>query len=254
MLSKTGLKLSSHCTWTWNCIGVDNHRQFLLFVGSLIVGIILFDRLTFACKSHARRTHPLILLLADFVQKTPTPTEPSDLCLFPTFICAAARFNTFHFVLTVWATLQLTWTFIVLAGQAYQVTRQLTTYELSNLGRYGYMGGRGGQSLSTQNSHPAITLAPGQEEAHGSSCPRHAHSHHGHQRKGALVGKILPAGLLSILGLDLYTKGKAAEGIQLASQNESKRSNPFDYGVWRNCADFWMRGRYLGVDYTSVSR
>jgi hypothetical protein len=188
---------------------------------------------------------------ADFMQKTPTtPVQASDMCLFPTPICAAAQFDTFHFTLVIWASLQLTWTCIVLAGQAYQVTRQLTTYELSNLGRYGYMGGRGAQNLGSQANHPATRLAEELPSGHRDSCQHHGG--HKHKRKAALVSKIVPAGLLTILGLDLYTKGKAAEGIQLASSSESKGSNPFDFGVWRNCTDFWTRGRTLGVEYTSV--
>lgn len=82
------------------------------------------------------------------------------------------------------------------------------------------------------------------------------------------VEKIVPAGLLSALGLDLYTKGRAVDGItvcadshrwsvltyvQVASSNAGKRANPFDLGFIRNCSDFWTRGRTLGVDYTSVS-
>ncbi len=52
-----------------------------------------------------------------------------------------------------WATLQLTWTSILLASQLWQVARQMTTLEVSNLGRYGFMGGRGGASLSGQMGH-----------------------------------------------------------------------------------------------------
>lgn len=31
-------------------VGVNNHRQFLLFVLTLVIGIVLFDYLTYACK------------------------------------------------------------------------------------------------------------------------------------------------------------------------------------------------------------
>jgi hypothetical protein len=31
-------------------VGVNNHRQFILFVATLVIGIILFDYLTWACK------------------------------------------------------------------------------------------------------------------------------------------------------------------------------------------------------------
>lgn len=31
-------------------VGMNNHRQFVLFVTTLVIGIILFDYLTYACE------------------------------------------------------------------------------------------------------------------------------------------------------------------------------------------------------------
>lgn len=31
-------------------VGMNNHRQFILFVTTLVIGIILFDYLTYACQ------------------------------------------------------------------------------------------------------------------------------------------------------------------------------------------------------------
>ena len=64
----------------------------------------------------------------------PRPTDESS-CIFPSnSLCSSAAFDTFTFAITCWACLQLTWTFLVLGGQLWQISRQLTTYELSNLG------------------------------------------------------------------------------------------------------------------------
>ena len=34
-------------------VGANNHRQFLLFVTTLVIGIILFDYLSYECKLHS---------------------------------------------------------------------------------------------------------------------------------------------------------------------------------------------------------
>jgi len=58
----------------------------------------------------------------------------------------------FLFSVAVWSTLQLIWTIVLLVSQLVQIARQMTTLEVSNLGRYGYMGARG-SSLATQMGH-----------------------------------------------------------------------------------------------------
>lgn len=42
---------SSHCPWVYNCVGVNNHRHFFLYLINLTVGIIAFDFLTYNCKA-----------------------------------------------------------------------------------------------------------------------------------------------------------------------------------------------------------
>ena len=158
--------------------------------------------------------------------------------------------------MTLWAGLQLTWTIILLASQVWQVCRQMTTLEVSNLGRYGFMGGRGGASLRDQSgalaamqSHAAasgsggmgagalgeaaldpndledgVVARPPPPPTVGSaagSLAGHGHAGHRHGPGGCF------AFLLQILGLDRFTRGKAAHGLRLAS----KDANPFDRGV-----------------------
>lgn len=172
----------------------------------------------------------------------PAPQEGSfERCILPESVCAAASYDTFAFAVAVWSTLQLIWTAILLTGQLWQVSRQMTTLEVSNLGRYGNITGR--QIPPSQEHGLDATGAgpgPGAAVEDDDADLRH--------RRGGSGARGTTGFLLQILGLDRYTRGKAVDGMARAS----KASNPFDQGIFRNCLDFWTNGRELGVDYTEV--
>jgi hypothetical protein len=168
--------------------------------------------------------------------------------VLPAWLCAATAHDTFLFAVTCWATLQLSWTLLLVGSQLWQVARQLTTLEVSNLGRYGFMGGRGGgPSLGAQMGHQHGPGGHAHGEAGGDAgdaiAAQNAHAHkHGGRCGGGL------SFLLHITGTDRFTKGRAADGLARAA----KAPNPFDAGVLGNCRDFWTNGGALGVDYTRV--
>jgi hypothetical protein len=150
----------------------------------------------------------------------------------------------FLFSVAVWATLQLVWTVVLLVSQLFQIARQMTTLEVSNLGRYGFMGGRG-SSLATQMSHrhSHSLQGDGDDTLSGDTTPVGGHVHgHGRHRhaSGCSTGF-----LMHLLGFDRFTSGKAANGLARSGH----ATNPFNVGVVGNCRDFWTRGRELGVEY-----
>lgn len=149
-------------------------------------------------------------------------------------------------VIMLWAALQLSWTIVLLIAQLLQVARQMTTLEMSNLGRYGFMGGRGTSMASQTNFLAQRQVSTSQPADGGEPASGHNHHHHRHGFKQTLAG--MGGCLLRVVGLDLYTRGKAGEGIRRAG----KGGNPFDLGFRANCRDFWSQGGELGVDYTSL--
>ena len=141
----------------------------------------------------------------------------------------------------------------------------MTTFEVSNLGRYGYMGGQGGQSLRDQSGAMKQAAAIGagagpmgaSEDAIGDDADfgpdgtargqshgpgfKHGHGHgHGHSR-GLLgmgrvciaLGRTISGPLFRILGLDRFTKGKALGGMRKAGMDQ----NPFDMGIVKVSSD-----------------
>ncbi|KAJ9106105.1 hypothetical protein QFC21_001247 [Naganishia friedmannii] len=160
-----GIVTDQTCRFT---VGSGNHRQFLLFVGALVAGISLFDAVAISwagatLRDATREATLTYVAYIDYTSNAPTyvppPSDYLEFCDVMPSLCRAYNFAPFVLAVALWSTLQLTWTIILLATQIFQVCRQMTTLEVSNLGRYGFMGGKGGSSLREQGGAMAHLMA-----------------------------------------------------------------------------------------------
>jgi palmitoyltransferase ZDHHC13/17 len=186
-----------------------------------------------------------IILVFSSVEISTNPADISPSCPLPSDLCAITHYDPFLFSVAIWSTLQLSWTIVLLGSQLWQIARQMTTLEVSNLGRYGFMGGRGGTSLNAQMGHQHQN----QHHRAGSADDSDSQTPHAHRHTGGSVSGFLCCGsggfLMNLLGFDRFTRGKAVDGLARAGS----AVNPFDLGLVGNCKDFWSAGRELGVEY-----
>lgn len=148
----------------------------------------------------------------------------------PAYVCACVRYNGPLFYCMLLACIVQIWLVLLVGIQIVQMSRQLTTLEASNLGRYGFMGGRGA-SLKTQYGY----MQQQTERMAAAGMDRdliHEQLHGRSKRKVSVATAAGNAGnwLLSIVGLDLFTRGKAGRGYS----RSNAAANPFDHGLLAN--------------------
>lgn len=199
--------------------------------------------------------------------ETPASAYPT-FCTVASPICRSYQSDPYLLLITNWAGLQLTWTIILVVTQWWQIARQLTTLEVSNLGRYGWMGGRGGSSLRGQTgaigrvtgmASSGTRMGGGQggvvdvgagpgpsgaeeeallETASGQMHPLghgHAHGHvgHNHHHRFGILGKICATSgkAISAPMLQLLGLDRFTKGKAVQGlMDSSGGGNPFDIG------------------------
>ena len=214
----------------FNCIGVNNHRHFFLYLINLTLGILVHDYIIYYCgygpptRAVPRLTH------VDFSAVSAKSSEECN--LLAAELCKIVNSDSYSLVVTTWVTVQLLWVGMLLFVQFIQVSRAMTTYE--------NMFGVDHRSAGALNSTFTSTGAP-LDPNHPSATPPSGtagQSEHvaGHGHKHQHGGRMKQWGKL--LGVDAFVE--TATGRGAATGNAKKRrKNPYSRGCLTNCRDFW---------------
>lgn len=221
---------NSHCPWVYNCIGVNNHRQFVSYLMFLALGIILVLRLTIGCKYPSMPS--FLFNIHTFIDYAGMHDGGSEECnLLAPALCRLVNADSYTIILMIWAALQLTWVTMLLFVQLVQISRAMTTYENMHSAHRGH----GGRALDSVTS-ALVTGATSTSGAQLGSAGRgpdpvvDGHNHHHHQGGCFAQWK-------KLLGVDTFVE-TALHGYQGNKSSHRREQNPFSRGCLRNCKDF----------------
>lgn len=199
--------LYSHCPWTGNCVGLRNHKSFIVFIITVQIGILFF----------------LLLLFIQF-KVLYSPKLSKKCFVFLKLLCEPFLLDPFTFVLALWTSLQLIWVTLLLAVQLFQISFSITTNEARNLDKYDFMDKIEQDFYRKDAAYILQSTLSNNEAVH----------HHCSHKKGYRIFSMLSR----FLGIHHFLKIISIFSSKSVSMM-NKENNPFNNGIVSNCRDFW---------------
>ncbi|CAG8548363.1 5068_t:CDS:2, partial [Racocetra fulgida] len=182
----------------------------------------------------------------DFMISTP-PYIPnsSDSCFLNDFLCGIFHYDMWTASIDIWIGLNVIWIIGLILTQGYQIAKAKTTYEMANLHRYSYFGNYNNinvreQIMATLAAAPSASRTSqaddnDDDDIYGTddNTDNNFGGDHRHGMRYTSLNSQHSAASLRMFSGRRTTRRK---------HFNDRNGNPFDFGYWNNCVDFWSQG------------